>query len=256
MSVSVHAGTANRREPTVNEATTHRPALQGASGYQVVVEHLLREIALGNVLPGEKFPPERELASQLGVARTTLRQALRVLEGSGQVEVRRGVSGGAFVLPSAVSQQQALALLRARRDEMMHNFEFRIIVEAAAASLAAKRRTRGHLETMRAMQEDILRAKNIDEARRADTAFHAAIADATENPAIMRSVEDTRVIMFRATDVTAFDFQTTSTYEGHERLVEAIEQQDPGAAAQAMTDHIETTRREFLQLLDGSGFST
>src|SRR4029079_3166877 len=66
--------------------------------YELVLEQLRRSIQLGHFLPGDKLPPERDLARQLGVSRTTVREAVRVLEGEGAVEIRRGSAGGIVLL--------------------------------------------------------------------------------------------------------------------------------------------------------------
>src|SRR5712691_7348558 len=65
--------------------------------YELVVERIRRAIHIGTYVPGDRLPPERALAEQLGVSRTTVREAIRVLEGQGYVETRRGSTGGLTV---------------------------------------------------------------------------------------------------------------------------------------------------------------
>ncbi len=77
--------------------------------YELVLEQLRRSINLGHFGPGDKLPPERDLARQLGVSRTTVREAVRVLEGEALVEVRRGSTGGITVLQPAVRPRPACA---------------------------------------------------------------------------------------------------------------------------------------------------
>ena len=73
-----------------------RPVREG-NAFEETVERLLTVIKLGMVGPGEKFPPERELAAQLGISRLTLREAIRELSEAGYVSSRRGRLGGTFV---------------------------------------------------------------------------------------------------------------------------------------------------------------
>src|SRR5262245_61129196 len=73
-----------------------RPVREG-NAFEETVERLLTVIKLGVVGPGERFPAERELATQLGISRPTLREAIRELQQAGYVESRRGRSGGTFV---------------------------------------------------------------------------------------------------------------------------------------------------------------
>lgn len=220
-----------------------------ATSYQAVAELLSREIALGNFVAGDKLPAERVLAEQLGVARETLRQALRVLEGSGQIEVKRGARGGAFVLANASNGQAAIEELRTRKRDLLDNLEFRRIIETQAAALAALRRTEEHLMQMELIQELLLQARTVDEARRADTAFHATIAQASNNPFLMRAVEDARVLMFGLTDAIPFEFQTKTSYESHGQILRAIRDQDHQLASQSMHHHIEVTVQELEDLL-------
>src|SRR5580698_3793898 len=80
-------------EPALRTDQAIEPVEQPAI-HEVVVEHLRRAIHIGRFVPGDKFPPERELAKQLMVSRTTVREAIRVLESEGYVEIRRGSAGG------------------------------------------------------------------------------------------------------------------------------------------------------------------
>src|SRR4051812_48031168 len=74
-----------------------RPVRAG-NAFEETVERLLQAIKLGMVAYGEKLPPERELAAQLGISRVTLREAIRALQDAGYLDVRRGRYGGAFVV--------------------------------------------------------------------------------------------------------------------------------------------------------------
>lgn len=234
-------------EPPTDRVFGHTP--KAATSYQAVAEHLQREIALGNIVAGEKLPAERVLSEQLGVARETLRQALRVLEGSGLIEVRRGASGGAFVLPKTGSVSSALVELRERRDDVLQTLEFRGIVESHAAALAAERRDASHLEELEALQEQLLLARTLDEARRADTAFHAVVARASRNELLEQSIEDARVLMFGITDQTLFEFRTRASHHGHQQVLDAIRDGDAERAAESMRAHILTTVDEFEHLI-------
>src|ERR1700712_3739154 len=71
--------------------------VRAAATYELVVDQLRRALALTRFVPGEKLPPERELAQQLGVSRTSVREAIRILEGEGALEVKRGATGGVLV---------------------------------------------------------------------------------------------------------------------------------------------------------------
>lgn len=227
-------------------ATNQRPI----SGYAGVVDHLRREISLGRILPGERLPPERKLAEQLGVARETLRQALRVLEGSGHITVTRGTAGGAVVQDSAPNPDLVLHELRARRDELFALVEFRAAIESESASLAAGRRTDADLAAMEEAQEHLSASANKDESRRADTEFHLAVAAAARNAHLSWAIEDARAAMFDPVDLASFDFVMESSHTQHQRVIDAIRSGDASEAAAAMRDHLEHTRDEIQKLID------
>lgn len=223
--------------------------LRAVPGYQAIVDHLRREITLGRIMPGDRLPAERALAEQFGVARETLRQALRVLEGSGQIVIRRGAAGGAVVLAQESDPEKLLRELRERRDELFELIEFRRIIEPAAAGLAASRKAAGDLRDMDAAQEGLRASSTTDEARRADTAFHLAIAQAAGNPPLERAIEDARALMFTTTDLVSFEFGMESSFDGHARVLAAIRAADADAAVDAMRHHLDVTVDELHLLL-------
>jgi len=215
----------------------------GATTYLGVVERIRRAMHLGIYVPGDRLPPERELAPVLGVSRTTLREALRLLEGEGLVETRRGAAGGAFVRAAArpkLSESGLLAQIRAFDDLL----DFRLANECAAARLAARRRTDRDLQLMGEALEGIRRNTAIDLFRRADSHFHLAIAAAARNAMLQAAIEDGRAAMFAPLALLDFEVMQTNALEGHRTIVQAIAAADPGAAERAMAAHIEDTRRE------------
>src|SRR4051794_37505240 len=120
-------------------------AIRTPASYELVVDQIRRAIQIGRFLPGEKLPTERELAGQLGVSRTTVREAMRVLQGEGLIETRRGRAGGAVVIAAEGSPAERRRLLRRRLAELENVFDYRLAVEPAAARLAAQRRTKTDL---------------------------------------------------------------------------------------------------------------
>lgn len=155
------------------------PPLEVPPAYEVVLEHLRREIQLGKYPPGEKFPPERAHAELLGVSRVTLREAIRALEGEGYVETRRGATGGVAVLDRREPPEQLRDRLRWSIDELESISDFRIANERCAAERAAKRISGADLDEL----EDSIRAleesETIGQFRLADSRFHLGIAQAS-----------------------------------------------------------------------------
>ena len=218
-------------------------------GYLDVVEYLRREMALGRLREGDRLPSERRLSEMLGVARETLRQALRVLEGSGQIVVHRGSRGGATVQEVVPDQRLLLDAVVESTDKIMGLVEFRMVIEAAAASYAAERRSDDDLAALRAAQDALASAATHNECRHSDTEFHLALAKACGNEEIYRAVEEARVKMFDSIDVLGFDFLRDSSLNAHERILDAIRDGDGERAAAEMRAHLAVTRTEFGQVI-------
>jgi DNA-binding FadR family transcriptional regulator len=115
-----------------------RPVREG-NAFEETVERLLTVIKLGLVGPGERFPPERELAAQFGISRLTLREAIRELQQAGYVESRRGRAGGTFVTgtPPKPDRGELRRLAREEGDRLTDALTFRLALETGAAEALA-----------------------------------------------------------------------------------------------------------------------
>jgi GntR family transcriptional regulator, transcriptional repressor for pyruvate dehydrogenase complex len=218
------------------------------SSYRLAADQIRRAIELGVYLPGDRLPPSREFAFQLGISVATLREAMRGLIGEGLLEMRRGPKGGLVVL----SQRRDGRLRRVSREalaEVDRLLELRRAVEGEAARLAAERRTDEDLERLQrsfeAMEAEIEAPRDsLSAARfnRADTRFHADIGRASRNELFLPIIEDTRAQMFKALGV-ALGSLTGDAHEGHAAILREIRRGRPEAAAKAARRHIEVTRR-------------
>jgi GntR family transcriptional regulator, transcriptional repressor for pyruvate dehydrogenase complex len=225
---------------------------RASSSYQAIVDHLRREFVLGRLRPGDRLPSERNLAEHLGVARETLRQALRVLEGSGQIVITRGSRGGAIVQAAIVDPLRIRADIETMADSVEPLTEYRAVIEGAAAALAAERRKQSHLDEMDSAQEELLASSTLNESRHADTRFHLAIAAAAGNPLLTEAIEGARMKMFDTVDLLSFPFVKESSYGAHGRLLEAIRAGDGELAVAEMRAHLKVTREEFRRIVKKS----
>jgi GntR family transcriptional regulator, transcriptional repressor for pyruvate dehydrogenase complex len=116
---------------------------------QAVADHLRMRIHRGDVSPGERLPAERDLAEQLGVARISLREAIRQLREDGYVEVRRGSTGGTYVTELRRPAEAWRSRMREQVGEMDDILDFRIALETETATLAARRHTEAGLVPIR-----------------------------------------------------------------------------------------------------------
>ena len=157
--------------------------------FQDVVEQIQDVILDGKIKPGERLPSERELGEMLGTSRGTLREALRILEQKGLIEIRLGVNGGAIVKETNWEQMsETLALLiRSQSVALEHLAEFREGVEGIIASLAAERATKNDIRTLDRLIGDLEKCyeKGVNHWNTfvsVDERIHIALAKITGNP--------------------------------------------------------------------------
>jgi DNA-binding FadR family transcriptional regulator len=221
--------------------------------HDYVAEQIRRAILLRVAEPGGRLPYEQELASALGVSRSTVTQALRVLEREGLVEVRRGRGGGVFSVDvsSDGDDPEVVEALRAERDTIVAAAELRAVVEPAVAGLVAERSTPQQVEALEELNEE-MRSSGGDDHRfmRADTRFHLQLAEAAESPMLFDAVERARLAHARALEVLP---ESPAWHERsvdqHEALLEALRAREPDAARRAMERHVSDTNRALMLML-------
>jgi GntR family transcriptional regulator, transcriptional repressor for pyruvate dehydrogenase complex len=215
--------------------------------YGLVVDQLRRAIHSGAFVPGDKFPPERELSKQLGVSRASVREAIRVLEGEGYVETKRGASGGIIVLDRAQTEDKLAEVIRTKLPEIEQAIDFRLAVECSAARLAAVRRTNDDLAGLQAAFATMASSRETRRFRAADSAFHQGIARAARNDWMERSIADARAFLWMTVDKVAENvFRTAQLHHG--QILNAIERGDPEAAERHVAAHIELTRTDLIRI--------
>lgn len=219
------------------------------TAHQVVIERLRHAIHIGTYLPGEKLPPERTLAQQLGVSRMTVREAIRALRAEGYVSSRRGSAGGITVLDQSEDARRLRPVLLRRMAELDDAFEFRIAVEGAAARLAAQRRTKDDLAKLRDAYRGLEQGRETARFRAADNVFHLAIADAARNRPMRLAIENVRAITWIPLD-QVISRVFTSAHEHHAQILQAIEDRDAGAAEQAMVAHIQRAQSDLHRVVE------
>jgi len=220
--------------------------IEGRRLYRQIAAQLSALITSGEFKPGQRLPPERELARQLGVSRPSVREALICLEVEGKVDVR--VGAGIFVVePQPLSGTQSAdpgqgpyELLRARW-----------LIEGEVAARAARERTAAHLAIILEAVEEMRRLQLEGEPTdAADRAFHLGIAAATHNSAlgsvVQRLWDRGRGEMWKRME---HHFHSpalrTATLEDHRAIYEAIEAGDARGARIAMHRHLSRVAREF-----------
>src|SRR5204863_9976536 len=209
--------------------------------YEEIVRQIKAMIAEGRLTSGDRLPPERELAEQFVVSRTSVREALRALESLGLIEIRPGE--GTFVREVSVeSLIEPLALVMlSQREAIGELFEARRLIEPALAALAARRATPEELHEMDRILEE--QAKEVAAGRTGleqDAEFHSAIGAAAHNRAITRIAHAVMDLLRQSREESLnTPGRPTRSHEDHRRLLAAIRARNEAAARQAMIEHLE-----------------
>jgi DNA-binding FadR family transcriptional regulator len=218
--------------------------IRRSSTHELVLERLRRAIHLGEYLPGDRLPSERELAHRLAVSRVTLREATKQLEAEGYVVTQRGASGGLRVTTLNAPSARKRSEVGVDRTYLEELFAYRRTIECSAAALAARNRTKDDLEAMRASIDALDDNVDVARFRRADTAFHRAVARASRNRFLVQAVEDARDAVFLLISERDYDLILPSTLAGHRAVYGAIGLGDERAAEAAMRDHLSVSYTE------------
>ena len=201
----------------------------------------LRSLIYTGVLgPGDLLPPERQLAAQLGISRITLREALKSLEGAGYLVTKVGAKGGTRVADIPSLKRCFDAWLKTQTDQLESLFEWNRIVEMASASMAAERRTGDDLRQL--MSTRIPENPTRSLALRQHNAFHETLARATHNLPVVKAVLEIRRQIFVPIDYLMDGSHIREFREDHDRILEAVRDQDPARAAAEMDQHLISPR--------------
>lgn len=201
------------------------------------------------------LPTERELASQLGVSRSVVREAIKRLEQQGLLEIRQGL-GIRTVNHLHKPLTDALEMLVPEETERLRQLiEVRLMVEPENARLSAERVTANQIVALREVHEKLVHAESFEDSVMADMEFHRMLAVLSGNQIatlLLQSLSE----LLQASLTHGYKRVTTATaIKQHAAIVKAIEQGDATAAARAMHKHL-ITAREDLGLNQPPGKST
>ena len=206
--------------------------------YERIAQQLFEHIGAAGLRPGDRLPPERELAAQLGVSRASLAQALVALEVLGVVTVRHG--DGAIVADQALDDH-VVSALQAHRNRLPEVLDARAAIEVKLAALAAQRRTQADLgaidRALAAMSGDVDAGGRGVEG---DEQFHAAVTVAGHSALLSRLMQEiSELICETRLESLGQPGRPSASLAGHRRIADAIGRGDAAAAAAAMDAHIQ-----------------
>jgi DNA-binding FadR family transcriptional regulator len=222
------------------------PLLARTAGQQVA-DRIVTALALAQFAIGERLPAERELAETLSVSRTTVRQGIALLVASGYVSVRRGQGGGIFVESSWQADAPSIIHRTLLPDwsRLEHLFDYRSIVEAEIARVAARRRTQKNIDALRAaLEEYVSSPAERASSTSADVRLHQCVAATTGNPYLVElSLRIRHDVGFGMGVEPWSPALRERGLHQHPELIEAIIIGDEELAASLAADHFSLTER-------------
>ncbi|KAB3526763.1 FadR/GntR family transcriptional regulator [Alkaliphilus serpentinus] len=225
--------------------------------YELVIEQIQNMIANGDLKKGDKLPSERQLAEQLMVSRTSVREALRALQIIGLIEVRQG--DGNFIMESfdhcLFQPLSVMFMLHESRPEEI--VDLRRIIEMETASLAARRGTDEEIREMGLLIEKLKAYNDLQDEKnsvKVDKEFHYMIAQASKNFLLLNILNVISSLMDNFIENARGMILTNQKnkillVDQHENIYKAIANRDPKAASEAMRVHIELIIQEYLYKL-------
>lgn len=233
-------GSDERRSPSLPEPHHKR-------AFETIIDSLRTMMATGELKPGDRLPAERDLAQHFGVSRTSVREALRVLETLGVVSVRRGAEHGAVLMAEPTNAFGTVVglLMDLRHISPAEVLELRLMLELGAARRVAAQRDPETLAGLHSIVEQMESPQTTEEGfRELDATFHIALLKATGNrlvdlveagldSALRRIITDASLAWRDEADLR---IQITSQ---HREILAALEDGDGETAAQLLAQHIQ-----------------
>jgi DNA-binding FadR family transcriptional regulator len=231
----------------VSTETVFAP-VRSQTAFEETLERLGTAIKLGLLEPGARLPAERELCRQLGISRSTLRQALTALVQSGHLHATRGRSGGTFVAESPPAAEAPSAeLVAGWRDAC----DQRLAVELAVAVLAAERADPAALdpldELIVAMDATL---EDFAGFRQADVRWHIGLAEAAASQRLIAAMTEAQGQMSGLIAYIAHPPELLAwTNQQHAKMLAAVRKGDGNRAMRIMTEHLKGTEHVLAGLL-------
>jgi DNA-binding FadR family transcriptional regulator len=221
--------------------------LRAATTFEETVERLGTAIRTGILPAGSRLPAERMLADELGISRSTLRQALTTLVQSGLLTSLRGRGGGTFVTENPPLAPAGEPLLG---DDAWAVLDHRVAIETGATILAAERSEAEDLDRLDTLVDRMWEVDDFDVYRRADIRFHVALAEAAHSPRLVSAMTEIQGRMSELiTRLPHPPELLTHSNAQHGRIVRLLRERDTMRAVRLMREHIEGTEHILAGLL-------
>jgi GntR family transcriptional repressor for pyruvate dehydrogenase complex len=256
--MTIRRSAAGGEAPVPESDELWTPLRQGTVS-DLIARRILEVIGSDQLRPGDRLPPERELAAMLGTSRPSLREALQSLKARGWVEIRHG--SGVFVADPATTRSLREALVT-EEVSVRELFDMREVLELPAAAWAAKNGDPGKLARVREAFDALMAAnKPVDEAgalgevgwdrlAELDATFHLRIVEAADNRFLARTQGVLQEILAAGMGTTLrVPGRFERSRDEHRRILDAVLSGNPAAARRAALTHINSARKAAMSRL-------
>ncbi|MFZ7110876.1 MAG: FadR/GntR family transcriptional regulator [Desulfatiglandales bacterium] len=223
---------------------------------RLIEEQIKQAIFKGRYPLGGKLPAERELAEMFDASRASIREALRSLERSGLITIRKGVQGGAYIAKGGLTHvvESMVDMFEFGQVSLEHILQARLIIEPPVAAEAAKRATPEDIERLKEANRKLQEGYKIgDPARENVPNTHRVISRITGNK-VIRMIMDVLmdVHTLRMSTIKLDDQSKKQILAQHEDIIEAIMKKDPQMAFERMREHILNVHGIHKEIEEGS----
>lgn len=219
--------------------------------YQLVAEQIEKMIYNGQIEPGSRLPSERELATQLGVSRPSVREAMVALEIAGLIEIKTG--SGIYVRADIMPVESKRGLAAGTKDASPFEIlETRLLLEPSIAAEAAKNATSEDIKKLKDVLDGMKVVSDPQVGLQHDRQFHFLVASSTKNMTVAKIVDDLWSHNFTLmhsglSNLTGLFHTEEKDYEDHSEIVRQLELGSGSGARKAMRDHLQRVRSILLK---------
>ena len=219
-----------------------------------IIEQIRNAIFEARLKPGDKLPPEKALIETFHVSKTTLREALRSLEILGFLEIRKGVSGGAFVteVDMKKARDSFTNFLLFKNLSLSNLSEVRLILEPYVAEKAALVITEEDLKRLEKLNKecDYVLKNNIPiESRKNEIEYHRIIGSISGNPILMFILDFVENLLIDTKEILQPDKEfSQKVLNAHKRIYKALAERDPKRAREEMIKHVREVEKDLITL--------
>lgn len=233
----------------MNETYPKLSPITSGGKIEQVLSALQNLIIDENLQPGTELPSERELSEQLQVSRFSVREALRVAQAQGLIEIRRGKKP-TVSNPSAAAAAEVIGLaLRRSKKPFTDLVIARQALECQIARYAARLITEEDIDTMQATIDAMSKNKeNLDLCTEKDIEFHNLLLQASDNVVFEIMIAPVSELLRKSRSITLEYRGIDIAIEAHTKILAAVRSHDPEAAYEAMVEHLSVTEETIKEI--------